>query len=136
MVLRLHGLCHGYIAYSNNIVPKKGIYMNNKKKRFIFPENIDSKYSVFLGLSLREILIYVVPAVIVGLVFIAFPPHSFTAIIIKVFISIIVITMVIGIISSNPIKDRPNVRLIPYMKLKRQYSKRQNLYFKKAKHYK
>lgn len=109
--------------------------MNNKKK-FIFPENIDSKYTVFLGLSLREILIYVVPAVIVGLVFIAFPPHTFTAIIIKVFISIIVITMVIGIISSNPIKDRPNVRLIPYMKLKRQYSKRQNLYFKKTKHYK
>lgn len=109
--------------------------MNNKKK-FIFPENIDSKYNVFLGLSLREILIYVVPAVIVGLVFIAFPPHNFTAIIIKVFISIIVVTMVIAIISSNPIKDRPNVRLIPYMKLKGQYSKRQNLYFKKTKRYK
>lgn len=107
--------------------------MNNKKKKFIFPENIDSKYSIFLGLSLKELLIYVLPALVVGLVIIAFPPYSFYGVFIKLFVVLIIITIIIAVISSNPIKDRPNVRLLPYLKLKRQYNKRQNLYFKEIK---
>ena len=110
--------------------------MNNKKKKIIFPENIDSKYSVFLGLSLKEIMIYVLPAVVVGIMFVAFPPHTMYSILFKCFIALIFITTVVAVISSNPIPNRPNVKLIPYLKLKRQYSKRQNLYFKSTKNQK
>jgi len=108
--------------------------MNNKEqKEFIFPENVSSDYGVFLDLSLKEILIYLVPEIMIGLIVLFIPPHSITVLIIELIFFILLITITLGVLSSNPVKNRPNIRLPQYLKMKKNYSLRQHLYFKKTK---
>ncbi|UJF16792.1 conjugal transfer protein (plasmid) [Jeotgalibaca sp. MA1X17-3] len=99
-------------------------------KTFIFPENVDSSYGVFLGLSLKEISLYVVPTVAVGLLFIFIPPHSFTFVVSKVILVIFILTIVLAVLSSKPVHYRSNVKLTDYIKMKSNYGKRQHLFFK------
>jgi len=105
----------------------------NEEKRFIFPENVDSSYGVFLDLSLRELVIYVLPTVIVGIFFISIPPHGLYAILTKTIIVILITTIVVAVLSTRPVKNRNNVRLIPHLKMKSKYKSRQRLFFKEPK---
>lgn len=102
----------------------------NQEKKFVFPENVESSYGIFLGLSIRELLIYVLPTLIVGIIFISIPPHSLNAILIKTITVVIILTIVVAILSTRPVKNRNNVRLIPHLKLKSKYKSRQRLFFK------
>lgn len=101
--------------------------MNEKK--FEFPENIKNTYGVFLGMSLKELTIYVVPVIAIGLIALFIPPHTVTSIIVKVLIIVLVLTVVIAVVTANPVKYRDNIRLTQYMKMKQQYKKRQKLFF-------
>src|SRR5699024_666161 len=114
----------------------------NSEKKFIFPENVDSSYGIFLGLSLRELLIYVLPIFIVGIVFVTLPPHGLYPIMTKVIIVVIIMkviliclimTIILAVLSTKKIKYRNNVRLIPNLKMKAKYNSRQHLFFKKPK---
>jgi len=105
----------------------------NEEKKFIFPENVDSSYGVFLDLSLRELAIYVIPTIVVGILFIAIPPHGLYPILIKTIIVILITTIVVAVLSTRPIKNRKNVRLLPHLKMKAKYNSRQRLFFKKPK---
>jgi len=101
-----------------------------EKKKFIFPENIsDSGYNVLLGLSLKELLIYVAPATIVALIILFLPPYSFYAILFKLFLGLIFLTVLVAVLTSKPVKNRNNIRLIPHLKMQRKYKSRQKLYF-------
>ena len=103
--------------------------MDNKQKRFEFPENISSGYGVFLGLTLMELFKYVVPTLIIVTVILFLPPYGFTIKSIELFIALIVVTIVIAVITSQPVKHRNNIRLPKYLKMKNQYSKRNKLFF-------
>lgn len=108
--------------------------MSNRKKAesktFIFPENVESSYGVFLGLTVKELIIYVLPVVAVCIVFIAIPPHSLTFMIIKLIIAVLLLTIVLAVLSSKPVSSRNNVRLTQYLKMKSKYTSRQKLFFK------
>lgn len=104
--------------------------MNDKKeKQFIFPENITSDYGVFLGMSLKEIAVYVLPILIVCLVFLFLPPHSIKWILIKLAVSIFILTILLAVLTSKPVKSRNNIRLLQYLKMKSSYNKRQHKFF-------
>lgn len=105
----------------------------NSEKKFIFPENVDSSYGIFLGLSLRELLIYVLPTLIVGIVFVILPPHGLYPIMTKAIIVVLIMTIILAVLSTRPVKYRNNVRLIPHLKMKAKYNSRQHLFFKKPK---
>lgn len=100
-----------------------------KPKKFEFPENINGSYGIFLGLSLKEIGLYIVPTIIVGLIILFLPPYDFMLMMIKFFFVLIALTFVVAILSSKPVKHRDNIRLIPFLKMKNDYSHRQKLYF-------
>lgn len=100
------------------------------QKVFIFPENIKSHYSVIFGLTLKEILLFVLPAMLVGIVILVIPPYNVTSFMIKIFFAVLIVTITIAVITTSPVKYRENIKLLPYLKLKRGYSKRQQLYFK------
>lgn len=105
----------------------------NSEKKFIFPENVDSSYGIFLGLSLRELLIYVLPIFILGIVFVTLPPHGLYPILTKAIIVVLIMTVILAVLSTRPVKYRNNVRLIPHLKMKAKYKSRQHLFFKKPK---
>ena len=108
--------------------------MPNKRKEeaktFIFPENVDSSYGVFLGLSIKELVLYVLPVIVVGLIFIVLPPHAFTFILTKIIIVVFLLTITLAVLSSKPVAHRTNIKLTQYLKMKSNYSKRQHLFFK------
>lgn len=106
---------------------------NQKKveaKTFIFPENVDSSYGVFLGLSVKELVLYVLPVVVIGLLFIVLPPHHFTFVLTKVILVVFLLTIVLAVLSSKPVAYRNNVKLTHYLKLKANYGNRQHLFFR------
>jgi hypothetical protein len=105
----------------------------HQKKKFIFPENISSSYGVFLGLSLKELLLYVVPPLLIGIVVLVLPPNNITVTIIKLIVLVLIITVILAVLSSTPVKSRSNIRLPQYLKMKNSYDKRQHLFFKAKK---
>ncbi|MBC1248118.1 conjugal transfer protein [Listeria booriae] len=105
--------------------------MTTKKgKEFIFPENVDSKYGVFLGLGLLELVKYILPLVIGGFLFIAIPPYNVGWMITKIILVLIIGVIAFGLLAARPIKARPNIRIQDHLKIKSQYKKRQKLFFK------
>src|SRR5699024_12310514 len=76
----------------------------NSEKKFIFPENVDSSYGIFLGLSLRELLIYVLPIFIVGIVFVTLPPHGLYPIMTNVIIVVLIMTIILAVLSINTLR--------------------------------
>ena len=102
------------------------------EKTFVFPENVDSSYGVFLGLSVKELLVYVLPMVIVGLIVLFLPPHTFKFMLFKATVVIFLITILLAVLSSRPVSYRNNVRLIPHLQMKAKYQSRQHLFYKKA----
>jgi len=105
----------------------------NQKKKFIFPENISSSYGVFLGLSLKELFIYVVPPLVVGIIVLILPPNTVMITVIELIVLVLVITIILAVLSSTPVKSRNNIRLPQYLKMKNNYSKRQHLFYKAKK---
>ena len=102
---------------------------NSREKEFIFPENITSGYGAFLGLTLKEVLYYVLPVVVVGLFVLFIPPYSLTVIMIELIIFILILTIVLAVLTSKPVNGRNNIRLPNHINMKRAYSKRQHLFF-------
>lgn len=102
---------------------------NRRGKRFTFPENVDSSYDVFMGLTLKEVTFYVVPSFLIGIIFVALPPHSFIVTLFKIVIVLMAVVIVIALLSSRPVKSRPNIRFGAFMKQKQEFSKRQKVYY-------
>jgi len=102
---------------------------NNKEKEFIFPENITSDYGVILGLSLKEVLFYVLPTVAIGAFVLFIPPYSLKVIMIELIIFVLILTIIIAVLTSKPVKGRSNIRLPNHIKMKREYSNRQHIFF-------
>lgn len=103
---------------------------SREPKKFIFPENVSSEYGAVLGLTLKEILIYIIPLLGLSVLFLAIPPYSIYWVLGKLFIILLVVTTVIAVITSSPVKNRGNVKLLKHLKMKQKYNKRQRLYYK------
>lgn len=106
---------------------------SREAKKFIFPENVSSEYGAVLGLTLKEIFIYVFPLLGLSILFLAIPPYSVVWVFGKVLIILLIVTTVIAVITSSPVKSRGNVKLLKHLKMKQKYSKRQKLYYKAKK---
>lgn len=103
-----------------------------KGKEFIFPENVDNKYGIWKGYTLMDFVAIIIPSLIVGLIFIAIPPHGVVWLILKVAIVSILEVGVFGVITVRPVKARPNVTLRSHLQMKGAYSKRQHLFFQQT----
>lgn len=104
-----------------------------KSKEFIFPENIQKDYGIVLGLGLKDIILYMLPTCLIAIGILFFPVTGLTAFLIKALIAMLLVVLVLAVVTTNPIKERQNIRLPKYMQMKRNYSKKQHLYFKSKK---
>lgn len=103
---------------------------SRESKKFIFPENVTSDYGAFLGLTLKEVMLYVAPLLGLSILFLAIPPYTFVWVLIKVFLILVIFTVVIAVITTTPVSSRGNVKLLRHVKMKQKYGKRQRLYYK------
>ncbi|MBC1228615.1 conjugal transfer protein [Listeria booriae] len=106
--------------------------MSTKKgKEFIFPENVESKYGIFLGLGIMELLKYILPVAFGGILFIAIPPYNIGWLITKILMVLFMVVIAFGLLAARPVKARPNIRIQDDLKMKSQYKKRQKVFYKK-----
>ncbi|MGN7410580.1 hypothetical protein [Sporosarcina sp. SAFN-010] len=108
--------------------------MNEQKgKKFVFPENVESGYGIFLGITLRELAIYLLPPVVIGFIVLALPPHNVWLMLFKLMLILIVLIMILAFLSSRPIRYRQNIRFQDYLKLRTNYKQRQKLFYTRKK---
>ena len=104
-----------------------------KGKEFIFPENVDKNYGVFKGLTLKEVAVILFSFIICSIVVFILPPRNIILILIKIpLIMIPVMFTVIYAIVGRPVKHRPNIKWLSHRRMKKQYDKRQHLFFVKG----
>lgn len=108
--------------------------MNEQKgKKFVFPENVESGYGIFLGITLRELAIYILPPTVIGFIILALPPHNVWLMLFKLMLILIVLIMILAFLSSRPIRYRQNIRFQDYLKLRTNYKQRQKLFYTRKK---
>ena len=108
--------------------------MAKKGKEFIFPDNVNSTYGAFLGLSLKELATYVLPISVFGLVLLAIPPYNLWLLGVKLIIILLLLTLAFALISAKPVKHRQNITMQDYLTHKKSYRFRQKrFYIKKRK---
>ena len=101
----------------------------HKGKKFVFPENVESGYGIFLGITLKELLLYLMPPIVIGLIIVALPPHNVWLMLFKFMLLLIVLIIILAFLSSRPIRHRPNIRFQDYVKLRNQFMSRQKLFY-------
>lgn len=103
-------------------------------RRWFFPKNVNNKYNVVLNMTLKELLIYVLPSLIIstGIAFI--PPYSSIVFwLIKGFVIALLIVIPIVYVNYRPVKHRDNIRTNDFIKETVNYSKKQKVYYLKPK---
>jgi len=101
----------------------------DEQKKFTFPENVNKSYDVFLGLGVRDIVLFIAPIAVIGIISFFIPPQTVTSTIVKLLVTTVLLTIVIAVLTSKPVKYRNNIRLTQYLKMRKAYDNRQKLYF-------
>ena len=108
---------------------------NSKKgRRWFFPKNVDKEYKIFANMTLKELLIYVLPAFIISIIIAAIPPYSSVLFwIIKCVFILFIIVIPVFYANYRPVSERDNIRTNDLIKEYIQYKNLQKIYFIKPK---
>ncbi|WP_382549338.1 hypothetical protein [Streptomyces sp. NPDC057131] len=108
---------------------------NEKRgRKWFFPKNVDNQYKILANMTLKELLVYILPALLISVGIGAIPPYSsivFWLIKAVFIVSIIVIPVVY--VNYRPVKFRDNIRAKDFVKEFLDYQKKKKIYFVKPK---
>jgi len=104
--------------------------MTSKKgKEFIFPDNVESGYNLIKGVTVKTFFTVLLPFIIVGALILAIPPYSLVFMLIKGFISLIIVTIAFSVVVSRPVKSRENITVMHHLRFLKEYNDRQKLFY-------
>lgn len=108
---------------------------NEKRgRKWFFPKNVDNQYKVFLNMTVKEIAVYILPAILISVGIAALPPYSSVIFwMIKLLFIVVIITIPVFFVNYRPIKQRDNIRSQDYLKEILNNSKKKKVYFMKPK---
>jgi len=103
-------------------------------KRFFFPGNVEKGYNIVQGLSVIDVVKYIVPSLMVSIIIIAIPPYTsiFFWILKAIFDCLILSTGIIMAVL-RPIASRSNIKCLDYIKMRTSYINKQKIYYIKPK---
>ncbi|MCK1995453.1 hypothetical protein MPH61_23305 [Peribacillus muralis] len=108
---------------------------NGKKgRKWFFPKNVDNEYKILANMTLKELVIYVFPALLIaaGIGFI--PPYNSTLFwLIKAVFIVFIIVIPVVYVNYRPIKLRNNIRSKDFFIEVFEYRKKKKIYFVKPK---
>lgn len=108
---------------------------NGKRgRKWFFPKNVDNQYKILANMTLKEILTYIFPALLIstGIGFIP-PYNSIVFWLIKGFFIVFIIVIPVVYVNYRPVKFRDNIRSKNYIKEFLDYRKKKKIYFVKPK---
>ncbi|WP_079707722.1 hypothetical protein [Paraliobacillus ryukyuensis] len=103
-------------------------------RKWFFPQNVDSQYKIFGSITLKELLVLVIPAFIVSIIIGAIPPYSSWVFwIIKSLFIVAIIIIPVVFVNYRPVKHRNNIRAKDHLKELLEYRKKKKTYFVRPK---
>ncbi|PTY92320.1 hypothetical protein [Heyndrickxia sporothermodurans] len=108
---------------------------NGKRgRKWFFPKNVDNQYKILANMTLKELLTYILPALLIstGIGFI--PPYNSVVFwLVKAFFIVFIIVIPVVYVNYRPVKFRENIRSKDYIKEFIDYRKKKKIYFVKPK---
>ncbi|MGG0888917.1 hypothetical protein [Cytobacillus horneckiae] len=108
---------------------------NGKRgRKWFFPKNVDNQYKILANMNLKELLIYILPALLISIGISFIPPYNSTVFwLIKAFFIVFIIVIPVVYVNYRPVKFRDNIRSKDYIKEFVDYQKKKKTYFVKPK---
>lgn len=98
-------------------------------KEFVFPENVESGYNLIKGVTVMSFFTVLLPFILLGGFVAVLPPYSIIPFLIKLFVSLLIMTIGLAVTVSRPIKSRPNITVVHHMSFLKAYRNRQKLFY-------
>ncbi|KYD11472.1 hypothetical protein B4102_2200 [Heyndrickxia sporothermodurans] len=103
-------------------------------RKWFFPKNVDNQYKIFANMTLKEILLYIFPALLLSIGIGCIPPYSSIVFwLIKSLFIVCIIVFPVIYVNYRPVKYRENIRSKDFVKEFLDYKKKQKMYFVKPK---
>lgn len=103
-----------------------------KGKMWFFPSNVSESHTVLLGLNLKQTLKAVGFSILSLVVTVLlFRSKAILAMILYLFIILVTFGSMWAYYIIKPITDRPNISISNFLKQRKQFSKRQKVFFKR-----
>jgi hypothetical protein len=108
---------------------------NGKRgRKWFFPKNVDNQYKILANMTLKELVLYVFPALLVSALIGFIPPYNSVVFwLIKAFFIVFIIVIPVIYVNYRPVKYRENIRSKDYLKEIFDYQKKKKIYFVKPK---
>src|SRR5665648_143070 len=99
-------------------------------KRFFFPQNVEKGYNIIQGLSLTDIVKFIVPSVLVSAIILLMPPYmSLLFWIVKSVFACVILGIGFILAIARPVKYRNNIKFLNYIKMRISFLSKQKLYY-------
>jgi len=99
-------------------------------KKFFFPGNVEKGYNIVQGLSVIDVVKYIVPSILVATIVIAIPPYtSIFFWIIKAIFDCFILSLGFIMAILRPIRNRSNIKCLDYIKMRISYLNKQKMYY-------
>jgi len=103
-------------------------------KKFFFPGNVEKGYNIVQGLSVVDVVKYIIPSLMVSIIIIAIPPYtSMFFWILKAILDCLILSTGIIMAVLRPIASRSNIKCLDYIKMRIAYIGKQKMYYIKPK---
>ncbi|WP_110925954.1 hypothetical protein [Bacillus massiliglaciei] len=108
---------------------------NGKKgRRWFFPKNVDNQYKILANMTLKELLLYIFPALLISTGIGLIPPYNSTLFwLFKAILIVVIIVLPVVYVNFRPVKFRDNIRAKDYIKEFFDYKRKKKVYFIKPK---
>ena len=108
---------------------------NEKRgRKWFFPKNVDNQYKILANMTLKELLVYILPALLISVGIGAIPPYnSIVFWLIKAVFIVSIIVIPVVYVNYRPVKFRDNIRAKDFVKEFLDYQKKKKIYFVKPK---
>jgi len=108
---------------------------NEKRgRKWFFPKNVDNQYKVLANMTVKELGVYIIPALLISIGIGAIPPYNSTVFwLIKSVFIVLIIALPVIYVNYRPVKFRDNIRAKDFIKEFLDYQKKKKMYFVKPK---
>jgi len=99
-------------------------------KRFFFPQNVEKGYNIIQGLSLTDIVKFIVPAVLITTIIMFMPPYMSPLFwIVKSVFACVILGIGFTLAIARPVKYRNNIKCLNYIKMRLSFLSKQKTYY-------
>lgn len=105
-----------------------------KGRKWFFPKNVDNQYKILANMTLKELVFYILPAILISVGIGCIPPYQSVVFwLVKAVFIVFIIVIPVVYVNYRPVKFRDNIRSKALIKETMDYRNKKKVYFVKPK---